>query len=747
MNATPMHNHKVEISDEFCALFELLGDEDWQVRRSAAEGLTSLIRSKESCQTDLALGELISAISDRTNAGRRAAASAVLEGVGEIALSLIEKHLQNSDQPTRIMLAGIVGSVGGEEATRVLTDLTQDEDTNIVASAVAALGRTRSREATALLLDYLRSDVEWLRFTAISALGELGDTRSVDALESYLADPMMQEAVATALSEIGGFQSLEALARHLLSPQTGSIRPAILASIVSLIDEERAVPRMMADAIELEGKQIFKQLFDERILADLLNLIVSSDPRRSNACVTALGWAGDPRAIAVVGLSLSNPATSKAAQRALTNLCENPRTLQMMLEVDPVVVPRTSLANALSNVYGLHTIEAISRLCNETTDPDIIRASSIVFANNREWLRNSVEDLDPKALIGTARLLQGIVLDRKEQAVLEVAATLGTIASVAPQSITFDLEELIPDQATEISKLGRLILFDNANMEKAIEEAEISQKHQSARVRIQAIDILSRKGKTEDLPRLVLHLMDESTGVRRAATRALRRGPSTADVRRAMLVAFSDEDVWVSAEAIITLGTLFRNDEEVLVRLRAALAGPHPIIRVAAAEAISENAEAQDWGMLSALARKDPQPEVRRAAVTAFLRCPEPKIFLSTMRLTLRDPQWSVRRATIECLSTSNERSALRYIVQAAGDEKENPSVRGAALRGLGAKQDCSLLEIASQILGRNESSMVEDAFGSILSLYPQFRNEIDQLSHKSTPRAATILNFILSNN
>jgi HEAT repeat protein len=731
------------------SLVRLLSNEEWQTRRAAAEAISAAVRSHpQDSDTETLYDELITAIGDGSHAGRRAAAIVALEGIGAPALPRLAAELQRAPASARIALAGVVGSVGGVEAVRLLAPLAQDADINVATAAMAALGRTRHAEATQILLNYLDAEDDWLRFAAVGALGELGDERAVEPVERLLEEPLMQEAAAASLVEMATVSAGDALARHLRATD-GTLRPAILAALVSLSNDERAVgvPRALSEKMRARAQRAFRETADDATFGDILRMTSTGDPERARVGLTALGWMGAPRAVPILGSALGDPALSKTARRALVDLTYSPQALGAMLEVESILIAPAEIAAAISNTRSFVTLEAAARLSVEAADAETLEASLAALAAGRHWLRERRADLlNNSEALRLGESLRSLLRSAHNRALFEIAETLGLLATALPPPIAEAIAEELSESGDEDYVLARLAFLDGVDPLRAAEEASKAQRHRSAMVRMSAIEILSwRAGASKEAFSLSSHLTDESAGVRRAATRAMRRGLASTENMRALFAACADEDIWVRAEAIITLGVIFGTTPQARAHLREQLNAPHPLCRVAAAGALSTHADARDWRALAQMARRDAQPEARRAAVLAFARSERPRTALSAMRAAVRDPAWPVRRAAVEVLASINEAAALRLLLDVAGDEEEESTVRGAALLALAHHNAPQTIELACLALSHGDATLVEDAYAALVTVERARRAEMREASKVCAPRAAAILNSVTS--
>ncbi|HEY0322297.1 MAG TPA: HEAT repeat domain-containing protein [Pyrinomonadaceae bacterium] len=726
------------------ALVRLLGNEDWQTRRAAAEAISSLVSTRaEELDTDELFRELVQAVADKTDAGRRAAAIAALEGIGARALPSLADALRGGEASAAIAVAGLIGQVGGAEAVALLEPLVRSNDTNISAAAISALGHTRHPSATGILLRALEREDEWLQFAAVGALGELGDARAVHALEKLLSEPLMEEAAATALEEIASVESVAALAGNLRD-MDGRFRPRVLAALVSLSEDERSLPSAIQEHLRELARHSFRRLADDVTFGDLLRMTTTVDPTLRRASITALGWLGDDRAIPIIAEALVDPAFMKAARRALRHLASYPHALNRLLEAEADLIQPFEVASAMSGAKSYQAIEAAARLSVEASDAETMEAALSVLAVGRDRLRQEHADLlDRERASKLAERLIGLLSMAEGRALVEIAETLGLLASALPPALVERVANDLAQASTDDHLLAHLAFLDNADPSRAVEEASHSQRHKSPRVRLSAIEILSWRSSMRDNASLAFHLTDEAAGVRRGAMRAMRRGAPTPEAQRAILAALADEDIWVRAEAIITLGALFGTEAEAHAALREALAEPHPLVRVAAAEALAEHADRKDWSALAQTARRDQQPEARRAAVLAFTRCPQPRTTLPVARAALKDEAWAVRRAGVRVLAVCNESSAHKLLLEVASNEKEQEAVRGAALRALASLDAQRTITLSCRLISNGDAALTEDAYAALHSLQRTHRNLMEETALTCAPRAASVINFL----
>ncbi|MGI8655517.1 MAG: HEAT repeat domain-containing protein [Pyrinomonadaceae bacterium] len=779
------------------SLAQLLGHEDWQTRRAAAEAIIERVHNHTvETYIDELLDELLEAVSgDSAQAGRRAAAITVLEGICSKILPRIEAEIKATPQPAvRIALAGIVSAAADKNTVGLLAPLAQDADTNVAAAVIAALGRTNDREATQILLHYSMGKNEWLRFAAVGALGELGDARAIPRLKELLEDSLMIDAAASALVEIASIDSCAALAGHLRN-EDKTLRPAVLAAIVSLACGERTgQPRRISEAIRARVRQAFRQASDESTFLHLAQMVSSAEAEHARAGICALGWLGDARAVSIVAGALKKPPLAAAARQALADLSHTPHNLKALLAAaESHSIPAHEVALAINQARSFGSIEALSRLAAEASDAETLEACLTALEQAREWmLELQPTRIDKDEARRVFENVRGWTATANGETLVKFAALLGALARFVSDASAKTVDDEL--QTRDDAALARLAFRQNFSQALAMEEARRAQRHPNVSVRLSAIEILSEQSASHDNIQLAAHLTDESVSVRRECARALRRNAATMSIAvsletsRALLASLADEDVWVKTEALLSLGALFGANEAIRARLRNELKAPHPLCRVAAAQALTAPtstanyphinspaetvapdhpstiqhaapqshalqpsvplqtyADATEWRALAQLAKRDTQTEVRRAVVLCFARCTQPRIMLSVARGALKDAAWPVRRAAINVLDACAEAGALKLLLDAAANESETATVRGAALRALARRNATQALPLACLALAKADASLVEDAFAALLFLKPTHRKQLLDARSSYSPRAATIIDFVLA--
>lgn len=751
----------------------MLGDADWQTRRAAAAGIAAAVNGDRLApeEESAVFQELIRMVGESRDAGRRAAASAALEAMGGRALPTIIARLvsETDDANLRVALTRIIGQIGGAETVHALAPLTSDWDANVAATAVAALGRARSCEATSILIAHTDDENDWLRFAAISALGELGDERAVARLEKLLDDSLTEEIAAASLADISSLEAVRALARRLFNRETNAVRAMILKAMISLVADERRLPRAVMEYLYAEARRLFRARASERTIDELIRLSESSDANLARAAIIALGWSGDGRrAFPVIRDAFASSAMRRAATLALTDFARDKGSCRALLavasgDIAPGNITGVEMAHALGSARHAVAVEAAARLYASGTDEDAetCEAMASAMAQHCEWLRGDPKEIGDDAARRLIVRLRELRAD--EESFVKIAETLGLLARRATAPVVEELCERLPSGNGAMAVSSRLAFYDGCDARRATEEATHALRHPIAAIRLRAIEVLERSAAknseagTDGIASLVAYLTDESAVVRRAVLRAIEHGAKSDDARRAVQTALADEDIWVRAEAIITLGTLFGDERAMRSFLHQEATGaPHPLMRVAAVRALAVHARTgEDWRTLARVARDDARPEARRAATLAFRDCPQPRTAIAASRAALSDNHWTVRRAAVETLASFGDEKPARKLLLDEATNNADAAVRGAAINALGqTSAPVSVTAIVTAILDALDESietseaLIEDAFAALVNLARTRREEIELLIFRDahiSPRAAAIARFVLT--
>ena len=304
-----------------------------------------------------AAAALVTALGDEETI-RRAAIHA-LTRIGRGAVGPLVAALGSEDEPVRLSVLEVLGSIGREIKSEMGSILViralEDESSRIRLAATRALGRVRGIPALVQLGD----EQEWVRRDAAKALrgetfdqavepilaalrdddsvvrreiarllGQVKDVRAVEPLIAVLkdSDPGVRCAAAEALGQLGDERAVEPLIAALGDSDSG-VRAAVTQALEQLRDKRAVEPLSAAlgdsdSGVRVAAAQALGQLGDERAVEPLIAALGDSDSGVHVAVTQALGQLGDERAVEplIAILRDSDSGVRVAAAQALGQL-------------------------------------------------------------------------------------------------------------------------------------------------------------------------------------------------------------------------------------------------------------------------------------------------------------------------------------------------------------------------------------------------------------------------------------------
>ena len=187
-------------------LIQALSDQDYYVRRKAAEALGKL-------GSKAAILALIKAMSDKNGDMRREAAKALGKLGGEAAILALIQVLSDKNGDVRREAAKALRELGSEAAIPTLIQALSDQDYYVRRIAAEALGKLGSKAAIPALIQALSDQDYYVRGETVKALRELGGEVAIPDLIQALSDQdyYVRWEIAAALGKLGGEAAITAL--------------------------------------------------------------------------------------------------------------------------------------------------------------------------------------------------------------------------------------------------------------------------------------------------------------------------------------------------------------------------------------------------------------------------------------------------------------------------------------------------------------------------------------------------------
>ena len=202
----------VERVEAIGTLIEALRDEEWKVRKVAADILGQLRYPDElSSQGDRrAVEALVEGLSDANPEVRRAAVDALARIGGNEVGSPLAFCLSDEDPVIRLKAATELWKVGDDKVVEPLIEALGDPSWEVQMAVATALGQLGDQQAVKPLLNALKTPHWQLRWRAAAALGWLGDDQAIQPLLRSLQDETSLVRAA-ACESLGRLQAQEAI--------------------------------------------------------------------------------------------------------------------------------------------------------------------------------------------------------------------------------------------------------------------------------------------------------------------------------------------------------------------------------------------------------------------------------------------------------------------------------------------------------------------------------------------------------
>jgi len=464
--------------------------------------------------------------------------------------------------------------------------------------------------AVGQLIAELNSPDPKLRLEAINRLSELDPMTAAGTIVFLLKDPEpeIRKRVAVILSNIGK-PAVEPLTRYLASWQ-GSVDPWLVELLESLKpaegvdfllkhlnEAEPAVRSAIAKALGAIGIEYKNEpgMVTVKAMEGLLELLRDLNPQVQVAAAVALGNLGREAAVNPLldELKDDNPEVRKAAAVALGKIGTTAAgaELNRLANNDPVVEVQEAARQALEQISERSVRSLLEALSSadmnewEAAMNKLLAAGQVALPPLKRLAKRG--DVDIRRLVAGVLGMIGdqsgleplcwLVDDAESGVRLAAVQALGKIRHVrAAERLSQLLEDPDPKiagmAANALEKLGEL----------AVEPVFGILTHESADVRVKAIDVLGRLRHEGACERLVRGLKDGSYWVRLVSAQALGE-IGEPEVVPALVEALDDANHLVRAMAAEALGKIqdYRasmkllehiNDENDLVRRNVFLA-------------------------------------------------------------------------------------------------------------------------------------------------------------------------------
>lgn len=560
-----------------------LKDSEWRIRKAAVEAgcaypdLSALIP------------ELINAIADPDNVGRRNAAAELLASIGDRAVSVLILKLEDPDPDVRIFAANVLGEIRSPLAIPALIRRLEDPDENVRLVAIEHLGSFDDPTVDNVLINLLRTSDVIMQFAAIEALAAHDARLPLEILTAIEMHSVLRPGIFRALRSGRQLEAWPIIAKGLLD-RARSSREAAIVAISELI---KNYPAMVPEISTFLGAYAAPETVLR--IAQALN---TDDVTLRRATVDALGlipneaamsqliaMAEDDDLLDIAGVSLARIARGLSKKLFMTWEHANERERALIARAFGVAFLTEAtdrLIAILDSDYG-HLVSAGARALGELGASKAIPDIAILLTHPYPDIRTSAADaLQRLASVDEVLVTQHVLPHTSADTAFIREAAASVLAALHGSDVNLALNRLLKDP--------------------------------EAAVRAAALSSLNPNFLSGAFDSVAPMLADESPEVRRVVvdTIAKIRHPRSLEILDS---ALDDSDLWVRIGTVRSLGMLTGGGAvDRLTKLLAQPDLPPPLI--------SET--------LKAIEKKDPQrirdvalPLLSSSEIDVILACLE----------------------------------------------------------------------------------------------------------------------------
>jgi HEAT repeat protein len=641
---------KLEGATAVTFLLKALGDEDWRVRREAAQA-APLIAPRQ-----VVVEALVPVLSDEDNIGLRNATVEALAAIGADAIGpILDVVLTLSSDGKKLAIEALAG-ITDERSASALEALIESDDINVACASAEALAQVAKRasdlreDAIAALVRNLERADTYFRVALLEGLKLLEAELPWSVYAGIATDPMLRRYALSAAARIDDRDALELLVTTLAKGTKALAREAVIVlgeKVHNASRESSVVPHVA-------------QLFDKQggLVTPLLAFARSHDDNAvRGGAITLLGLLRDPATIPAIIGALSEEGLADRAERALKLVGGEAIGPIMALARSKEPSARVSAISMMpSFVHGAKDEVRQTLHGALTDDSNEVKATALRVlgttgdADDMERIMPMVNDADPRVAAAAAAALEPLA-KRYEERALELTAHVdveGPLASAACVVLAAVAEQgpLAPER----------IRF----LERAITSTD-------ARVRRLAVESLAVNPTSDIVEVLQLGLADEERDVQLAAIRALGRAGRSEPIEILILGARDGELVASGLSALAEC-----NEASALSLASKLIDSRDALVACAAVDALGRAGGSVARAAL-VRALEHPEADVVRLSLTE-LGSPSVDGEREAMARCLRNASASVRRTAVDAIGQERTRESRR-IVRRRLDEETDPRV------------------------------------------------------------------------
>ncbi len=348
---------------------------------------------------------------------------------------LVIRYITENEKKARLLFLKAAGELLIAETAPALTRIIEeDQDNDILAAAVTALGNLRLEDSLSCLAAMTVHPDITVKQAAVFAIAEIGSNDAVDQLIGFIGqDEETNKFIVEALSEIQDLYSLDKLA-SLLSSSDTNVRDTAIDQLMKL--GTKATP-------------IITKAFKNAEADYLVHL------------VTTLGYIGDPAAIKpildIINTQPEDANIRQAAYEAMERI-PSPKTAISLVQglQDPVEAVRMSAARAIDQNLSKVLVAGLRNVVREGSD-DAKNAVAALIDSDASNIFNFLVEEESFMELAEPHILEHADPDTRK-------TFLSHMTSIGQKDFAETVSAKVAEKGEPESRELRIIVVDDSKM-------------------------------------------------------------------------------------------------------------------------------------------------------------------------------------------------------------------------------------------------------------------------------------------
>jgi len=519
---------KEPVSSSFIKLLKSgIADPSWRVRKTALDIV--IMRSDNAQIRHL----LLEGIRSHDNAGLRNTSTEGLIRIGEKALPLLEKSINDPDRDVRKIIIDVLGEIRCSRALKIVAKFLKDKDENVRSAAAEAIGKIGDKKGIKILLDSLKRDDNYLKFTALESLGQLGELygiSNINIIVGCLQNSLLGRAAYDALGRSKNVKAIKYLVEGLKDLRR-SHREAALVGLFHLYNDLNNSGRTIL------MRELSKN-FNEDLKDVLLKSLKSFTEKVKLSAAAVLSWLKVKEAVPHIVELLKESDIAEKIEEYLAGYGSiiTKDIINLMKLGDDFT--RAELCKVLGRIGDSYAEEYLIELLRSDSDAVVISAvealGKLGTQKSIKELFNLFKNYEPALQSGVRNALRDLN-NRFRDEIKQYALSL----------IHANDENL---------RSNAIYVLGFAGDHHVLEYINLGLKDENPSIRQVSAEALGMLGFVESIEQLAYALTDEDYRIRLSAIKSLSciKSPKVVE---ALKIALKDEHVWVRVSAVKALSS------------------------------------------------------------------------------------------------------------------------------------------------------------------------------------------------